>query len=438
MNGAFSVFVNGFCGEFAGISEALESHYGIDVFHVSDSKSCELNIHDLFRRRIRPVKTDTDLQAELEPHFHTFVEMYSRHWYPIKISERTYRDYFHRYVDFFSGLFEERKFDGAVFANAPHEGPDYVAYLIAKARKLKTLVFYQSIFENRTFVSDGLDIFNERIVNGHAENDEARLRAAVQAAIGSIGQWAYMRDVAGRADLSYLAVLKNTRRHFKKNPLLLAKIAAEAFIFLREYRRCVTVPNNLAAARYVYFPLHLQPELTTATLGGVYCDQLKAMRELSQKLPPGYKIFAKENPKQTAFKRPKGYYQSLKQIPHVELLPTNVSTVDLIRNSAAVATVSGTAGWEAVCLGKPVITFGVCWYRGFDGVFAFEKVDHLEHLLVSTIKTGPQEQAIALLVASTIDCCVDPAYIISQARFDHNRNTSAISGFINAFLRNPA
>lgn len=438
MNGSSSIFVNGFCGEFAGIIDALESQYGIQAYHVSDSENCELNIHELFRRKVPPARADLALRSELEPHSATFAEMYSRHWYPMKISEGEYRDYFHHYIDFFSRLFDEKGFTAAVFANAPHEGPDYVAYLIAKARGLKTLIFYQSIFENRTFISDGLDIFNEKIIKGCAANDEARLHTAVQTAVDSIGRWAYMQDVAGRADLTYLTVLKNTRLHFKKNPVLLAKIAAEALLFLLEYKKFAKVPSDLAATKYIYFPMHLQPELTTATLGGVYCDQLKALRELSQKLPPGYKILAKENPKQTAFKRPTGYYRSLTQIPHVELVATNVSTVDLTKHSAAVATISGTAGWEALCLGKPVITFGVCWYRGFEGVYPFHTVDNLEYLLASNVERAPQEQAFERLVKSTIDCCVDPAYVAFQKCFDHNRNTATINTFIHEFLRNPA
>jgi hypothetical protein len=435
VSGATSVFVNGFCDEFAWIVDSLESHYGIDAYHVSNSRHCELNIHKLFRRQIRPARADMALRAELEPHFDTFVEMYSRHWYPMQISQQAYRDYFHLYIDFLSALFDDKKFEAAVFSNAPHEGPDLIAYLIAKKRKLKTLIFYQSIFENRAFFSDDLAIFNETIASGRVD-DERRLRATVQAAVDSIGRWAYMQNVAGRPDLSYVTLLKNTRPHFKKSALLLARIAVEAAVFLREYRSCATQPTDLASTKYIYFPLHLQPELTTATFGGVYCDQLKALRELSQKLPPGYKILAKENPKQTAFRRAPGYYRSMKQIPNVELVATNVSTVDLIKHSAAVATVSGTAGWEAVCLGKPVITFGVCWYRGFDGVFAFSTIDRLEPVLASTIKQAPQEQALELLAKSTIDCCVDAAYIAFQKHFDHNRNMSTINSFINDFLRN--
>jgi capsule polysaccharide export protein KpsC/LpsZ len=37
-------------------------------------------------------------------------------------------------------------------------------------------------------------------------------------------------------------------------------------------------------------------------------------------------------------------------------------------NAQAVATVTGTIGWEAMVLGKPVIVFGLKWYEKYEGV----------------------------------------------------------------------
>jgi hypothetical protein len=49
------------------------------------------------------------------------------------------------------------------------------------------------------------------------------------------------------------------------------------------------------------------------------------------------------------------------------LIPFNLDTFKLIDNSCAVATLTGTVGFEAICRGKPVITFGLAPFRNAPG-----------------------------------------------------------------------
>lgn len=128
---------------------------------------------------------------------------------------------------------------------------------------------------------------------------------------------------------------------------------------------------------FIYLPLHYQPECTTSPLGGVFVDQILMVEILAAALPKGWYLYVKENPQQWQPRglnyfsyRYKGFYRVLAAIPGVRLVPLETSTFDLIHSSQAVATVTGTAGWEAVLRGKPALIFGFPWYRHCDGVLS--------------------------------------------------------------------
>lgn len=126
---------------------------------------------------------------------------------------------------------------------------------------------------------------------------------------------------------------------------------------------------------FIYVPLHYQPENTTSPNGGIFENQILLVRILSGCLPKGWNIYVKEYPFQFN-KRTKGemarnrqFYLDLKAIPGVRLIPKDFNSMELTDSCRAVATVTGTAGWEAVCRGKPVMLFGTSWYLGCEGVY---------------------------------------------------------------------
>ena len=127
---------------------------------------------------------------------------------------------------------------------------------------------------------------------------------------------------------------------------------------------------------YIYIPLQYQPERTSSPEGGRYCNQLLMIRLISSQLPKNWEIVVKENPSQLLPNTLHGergrysyYYSDLAQIPHVRIVSLDTPQFDLIDNCRAVATMTGTTGWEACVRGKPVMAFGYAWYSGCEGVF---------------------------------------------------------------------
>jgi hypothetical protein len=123
----------------------------------------------------------------------------------------------------------------------------------------------------------------------------------------------------------------------------------------------------MVGERFVFFPLHFQPELTTLTLAPFHLEQLSVVENIAKALPLDHRLYVKEHPSSIG-RRPMGYYRRLRQIPNVRLIAPEVKSHALLASTSAVCTIAGTVGWEAVFYQKPVITFGEVNYNAFDEV----------------------------------------------------------------------
>lgn len=144
---------------------------------------------------------------------------------------------------------------------------------------------------------------------------------------------------------------------------------------------------------YVFFPLHYQPEQTTCPFGGYSVYQYLPVEMVANSLPDGWLLYVKEH--YVTFspfhggikKRNRAYYERLAKIPNVRLIRSEVPSITLIDHSQAVATITGSPGYEAILRGKPALTFGSAWYNGCDGVFRIYNHHHCKRVL-DQIRTG--------------------------------------------------
>lgn len=127
--------------------------------------------------------------------------------------------------------------------------------------------------------------------------------------------------------------------------------------------------------KYVLYNLHYQPEATTSPGGDIFVDSNIILDALSKNLPDDYLIYVKEHPAQFHSHREghtnriMSYYDNLLLHKKVRIIPLHFDPFKLIRSAEAVATIGGSVGWEAMALGKPVISFGLSWYENYNGVY---------------------------------------------------------------------
>jgi uncharacterized pyridoxamine 5'-phosphate oxidase family protein len=125
--------------------------------------------------------------------------------------------------------------------------------------------------------------------------------------------------------------------------------------------------SDLSIIKYLYYPLHFQPEATTVPLGGVFDNQLLVLDLLSNNLPIDWKIIVKEHPayiyrlsstEGMDLSRNKKFYNQILSKKNVYFVGFQGNSYSLIKSSTAVVTVTGTVAFEALALNKPAIVFG--------------------------------------------------------------------------------
>jgi len=139
--------------------------------------------------------------------------------------------------------------------------------------------------------------------------------------------------------------------------------------YIKVYNKLSTPYEKIKQKKYIYFPLHLQPERSTLPEGLIFNDQVLAVRLLSASLPKDWIIIIKEHPKQHTYdlrginSRSSLDYKRLERIDGVYLTPINENHNHLIKNSQMTATISGSVSWEGLLEGKPSLVFSEVWHH---------------------------------------------------------------------------
>jgi hypothetical protein len=133
--------------------------------------------------------------------------------------------------------------------------------------------------------------------------------------------------------------------------------------------------------KYIYIALHYQPESTTSPMAGVFVDQLLIVQMIASLLPQNIYLYVKEHPMQTWYCRDINFYKDLLDIPKVRFIPRNYNSFRLLENCLAVATATGTAGWEGLFRQKPVLMFGHYFYQYAPKVFSIRNREDCKNAL---------------------------------------------------------
>ena len=313
------------------------------------------------------------------------------------VSDTDYIHSFNLIYKFLYGYLIKEKIELVIFDHEPHVGYDDILYDLCKEFKIKTIILQSCLspLSNIPFLQYAFDKENGVEFN----NMNKKYRDVNEEIISNFSfNHCYMHNI-----MEYNYDIELLEKHhifkilfhglFNKNKLKkyvlkyivanndLAKLRKIPMYLMYKYciKKYTQQPNW--NEKFVYFPLHLQPELTTSVNGGIYCDQVLAIERLSKKIPKDWYIYVKENPKQNEYMRGVVFFKRLHQVPNVKFIDVNVPSAKLLEKCQFCASIDGTASFESICGGKPTLIFGKVWWDFLPGVFKYSKDIDIDSLL---------------------------------------------------------
>jgi len=280
--------------------------------------------------------------------------------------------------------------------NYPHTPHDYAIYLVCDYLRIKTFFLLPMITsreKNRYIVSTSID--GENLTTNNM--DDANIN------IDLYGKFYQTKDeLSSNQNIfegyQYNLILNKLKSLFKTKPLELRYYFRNVLFFViglfREIRLKKHIKRiekiELHSDKYIFFPLHLQPEATTLPTGGRFVDQLKIIETVAYYLPDEYSLVVKEHPgywynrwrggvfETMDYSRSESFYNKIQSISNVVMIQHDFSSIELLEKATAVISVSGTIILEANVMGVTSIMFGNHFYKFMPHSIYIDSIDKLK------------------------------------------------------------
>ncbi len=340
------------------------------------------------------IEIDKELAKAFEPYFETAIQLYARQSNVVDLisyDELSFMVY--EALAYWNTVLEKHKIDVFMAFNIPHAGFDYIIYALCKIKGIKTYFMIQTKIPDYSYIID--DIYNQvpELKKLYEEIKEEYKDIDIEdIELPEDFEFQYNKYIKNEEDLTPLSMNVNylpkgvssaiERKEEKQTKIALLyemykndgfrKTAYKLFFRIshlfyggnntltEEYYKNWSKYSQKAdySKKFIYFPLHLQPEMTTCPLAGVFMHQELIIHMLSKIVPDDVYIYVKENPKQTAYGRILKFPQKISEYRNVVLLEKDTDTFKLSDNCLATVSTTGTVLWEGMFKRKPGIMFG--------------------------------------------------------------------------------
>jgi hypothetical protein len=433
----------------------IEGINGIKVkFIIGDSQNskCDIDVSDLIKFNFGPeYKAEISHEAQkfyekfYNDNFNTFIFQFVRRGLKI-LDIHEIRNYFvYYYYNFFS-IIREKKLDLIIFFSVPHCGVDFILYEISKLINIKIIIMYQTIFPNKYFTIKRVEDLGEnlkdlKVIKNEFTDDEIQnfLNHYVKKNNNDLKiHQKKINQVRLNKNFFRELVLKLLIKIgliYRENELVLNK---KYFKNIKKLEVSLSEINKIKKnKKVIFFPLHMQPELTTSILGGVYEDQLVALERLNVFIKKEWIVVVKDHPFQTSYQRNDFFFKRFNNLKNFYFLNTETDTKSIFKIADLVATITGTPGFEALLESKKSIVFGNAWYKNFHGVLHVTKNtsnEEIDSFVNMKYERSKFINDLKLLISSCDNGVIEYDYAELVNNFDHNSNCKQVAENIKRFL----
>lgn len=325
--------------------------------------------------------------------FHTICRYDMQIMYMVRRCGMQYQDYetgkafYYAHLKYWNDFLKRFHITRVVFAGIPHEVFDYIIYCLCLHYEIPVVLsdtmsicdtlennrrmFLNSINYDDKNLSESFDYVRQQYRN--VDEDKILLPESMQGIYDFYVGLSKQEINKQKSIIPYGKREEEVFRYFGKPDLNLRKIIRAPRSELKRYVRTkknihltetlIKVYNCYAVdadyeKKYIYIPLHYSPECTSSPQGLDYSDQASYIDILASNVPDDVFLYVREHPAQTAFGRNATFYDRLAKMRNVIFIKEDENTYNLQKNALAVASLTGTAGYECQYFGVPFIMFG--------------------------------------------------------------------------------
>lgn len=279
----------------------------------------------------------------------------------------------------------------------------HLFYEMCRAKNVKILMLNQSKFGYKCLISQELHKldFPENLEHVKSNNrnfdqlqDYLKSFNMQKQLIDHKNKFLSSKKEKIKAALEFLFFTKNTniQNNFAYRGRTKLRVLYKEFFYSLQTRKNENYLNMISSdkiptSKFVYFPLHQEPERVLLIGSPFYTNQLETIRHIAKSLPIDYSLVVKEHPTQSirGWHKPE-FYQLIQNLPNVTLLHPSTQNDKIFKNCSLVISVNGTAGLEAAFYGKPSIIFTDLGYSILPSVNILNSISSLPDLIRKTLK----------------------------------------------------